>query len=265
MILMESKFKLIGLTETHDDVALDLIRIYLGIALFVRGVLFMVDQSLVIALTQQDNIDWLIPIILIHTVTLAHIIGGVMLAAGLLTRLAALIQIPVLIVAVFLAFVEGGLLAPEQSLELSALVLFLLCVFFLFGSGTLSLDEIIFLRGSGTEAGEELTEEEREERVRERVEKQRREKLAAAEQQRLRVRDRAPSEPVAVPTAAERRARSVLVVKYAVVAVLGLALFILGITNLPPGISANELLAIAGVVVFIMGAFALFYRSAFKE
>lgn len=262
---MEKKFKLVGLTETHDDVGLDLIRIFLGIALFIRGVLFMSDQSRVIGLVQQEGVDWLVPIILIHAVTLAHIIGGLMLAAGLFTRLAALIQIPVLIVAVFLAFVQGGLLAPEQSLELAALVLFLLCVLFLFGAGSISLDELIFLRGSGVEAGEEITEEERKKRVEERVAQQRREKMEEAERQRQRVADRAPSVPKPGPTAAERRARTVLIVKYVVVALIGAVLFILGITNLPPGISINELAAIAGVVVFVFGAFALFYRSAFKN
>ncbi len=262
---MEKKFTLVGLTETHDDVGLDLIRIFLGIALFVRGVLFMSDQSRVIGLVQQEGVDWLVPIILIHAVTLAHIIGGLMLAAGLFTRLAALIQIPVLIVAVFLAFVQGGLLAPEQSLELAALVLFLLCILFLFGAGSISLDELIFLRGSGEEAGEEITEEQRKKRVEERVAQQRREKIEEAERQRQRVADRTPTAPKPGPTAAERRARTILIVKYAVVALIGVVLFILGITNLPPGISINELAAIAGVVVFVFGAFALFYRSAFKN
>ncbi|MDX1429295.1 MAG: DoxX family membrane protein [Rhodothermales bacterium] len=262
---MEKKFKLIGLTETHDDVALDLIRIVLGLALFVRGVLFMSDQSRVIAMVQQEDADWLVPIILIHGVTLVHIIGGLMLSAGLFTRLAALIQIPVLIVAVFLAFVQGGLLAPEQSLELAALVLILLCILFAFGAGTWSLDEVIFLRGSGIEAGEEITDEERQQRIKERVERQRREKLEEAERQRQRVAERTPVVHTPGPTAAEKRARTVLIVKYLVVALIGIVLFILGITNLPPGISVNELAAITGVVVFVFGAFALFYRSAFRD
>ncbi len=263
---MRKKFTLFGLTETHDDIGLDVIRVFLGIALLVRGALFMADQSRVMSMVQQEEMDWLLPIILIHAVTLAHIVGGFMLAAGLFTRVAALIQIPVLIVAVFLATMQGGLLAPAQSLELSVLVLFLLAIFFVFGSGTFSLDEMIFARGSGIEVGERITEEERERRVAERVEQLRREKEAAAEQQRRLVQERQPVGGAATkrPTAAERRARTVLIVKYVVVAVLGVALFILGITNLPPGISLNEVAAIAGVVIFIFGAFALFYRSAFR-
>ncbi len=264
---MERKFKLFGLTQTHDDIGLDVIRVFLGIALLVRGALFMADQSRVMSMVQQEEMDWLVPIILIHAVTLAHIVGGFMLAAGLFTRVAALIQIPVLVVAVFLATLQGGLLAPAQSLELSALVLFLLAIFFFFGSGTLSLDEMIFARGSGIEAGEQITEEERERRVAHRVEQQRQEKLEAAERERQRVQEREPVGRAASsrPTAAERRARTVLIVKYVVVALIGAALFILGITNLPPGISVNEIAAIAGVVVFIFGAFALFYRSAFRD
>jgi uncharacterized membrane protein YphA (DoxX/SURF4 family) len=74
-----------------------------------------------------------------------------LLALGLLTRLVALVQIPILAGAVFIVHRQDGLFALGQSLEFSALVLFLLCVVFVSGAGRLSLDHVIF----GTPAHDE--------------------------------------------------------------------------------------------------------------
>ena len=70
-------------------------------------------------------------------------IGGLSLALGLLTRLGSLLQIPVLFGAVFLVHLKQGLLSVGQSLELSVLVLILLLLYFIFGSGVLSVDNYL--------------------------------------------------------------------------------------------------------------------------
>ena len=116
--------------EIHQEVGYALIRTYLGIALFIRGVIFLTDPSAITDLALQRNVGWVGPY-----VTFAHLVGGLMLTVGLLTRIAALIQIPVLLGAVFLVHLEQGLMATGQSLELSVLVLFLLAVFLLSGIG----------------------------------------------------------------------------------------------------------------------------------
>ena len=120
----------------------DLMRAYLGIGLFVRGVLFVTEPELLLGY-MQDIHSWFLPYALVHFVAVAHICGGLMLAAGLLTRLAAAIQLPILFGAVFLVHSSGGLLNPGQSLEFSALVLALLVVYFVFGSGELSVDRVL--------------------------------------------------------------------------------------------------------------------------
>ncbi|MEX0601413.1 MAG: DoxX family protein, partial [Rhodothermales bacterium] len=71
------------------------------------------------------------------------LVGGIMIAIGLFTRAAALVQLPALVGAVFVVHFQGGLLAPSQSLEFSALVLFLLVLVFLWGSGNLSVDNYV--------------------------------------------------------------------------------------------------------------------------
>jgi len=129
----------------HRAVALDLVRIYLGIGLFVRGVLFASQSQGVAALVDLSQFSFA-SAALAHYVTFAHLLGGLLLAAGLLTRLTALIQIPILAGAVFLVHLEQGLLSADQSLEFSALVFFLLVVVFVFGPGEWSADRYVFER-----------------------------------------------------------------------------------------------------------------------
>jgi uncharacterized membrane protein YphA (DoxX/SURF4 family) len=120
----------------------DLVRAYLGVGLFVRGVLFVSQPELVLGYL-QDIHGWFLPYALVHFIAIAHLCGGLMLALGILTRVAAAIQIPILFGAVFFVHSSTGLLNPGQSLEFSGLVLALLLVYLTFGSGELSVDVLL--------------------------------------------------------------------------------------------------------------------------
>ncbi len=143
---MATTHRLIEWTDAHRDVAFDLVRMYLGIGLFVRGWLFITDSSTLMSLLADTGESTFISAALVHYVALVHLCGGLLMAFGLLTRVAALVQIPVLVGAVFLVHLDDGLLASGQSLEFSALVLFLLVMTFFHGSGRLSLDYYLFER-----------------------------------------------------------------------------------------------------------------------
>lgn len=136
---------LLHAAEEHKEVVLDLVRIYLGTGLFVRGVLFVMETEGVQALVDLSEFS-LLSAAVVHYVSFVHLLGGLMLAVGLLTRLSALLQIPVLAGAVFLVHWQEGLLSANQSLEFSALVLFLLVVVFLWGPGRWSADYYVFVR-----------------------------------------------------------------------------------------------------------------------
>lgn len=131
--------------NAHREKVLDLIRIYLGIGLFVRGILFISAASGVEALVDLSGFS-VASALIAHYVTFAHLLGGVMIAAGLFTRLATLIQLPILVGAAFFVHWQEGLLSATQSLEFSALVLFLLLVVLVFGSGRWSADYYVFVR-----------------------------------------------------------------------------------------------------------------------
>ena len=126
--------------DTHKERAFDLLRIYLGLGLFIRGVLFIADSSAYAELISGSSTPTFESAALMHYVALAHIGGGILLALGLLTRLAALIQIPILAGAVFFVHLPEGLTSADQSLEFAALVLVLLVLVFVYGSGKWSVD-----------------------------------------------------------------------------------------------------------------------------
>ena len=138
----------------YRGTAFDLLRIYLGLGLFVRGVLFIADSGNFIELLSPNSGALLRSTLVVHYVALAHLFGGTMMATGLLTRVAALVQIPVLVGAVFVSQLQGGLLSASQSFEFSALVLFLLILIFLYGSGTWSADYYLFKRKADAQAEE---------------------------------------------------------------------------------------------------------------
>jgi uncharacterized membrane protein YphA (DoxX/SURF4 family) len=128
--------------EAHPKVWLDGVRIYLGIGLFVRGVLLFTSshQGYITAVLGQLGDSWLITVALLHYIALAHLVGGLMLVFGVLTRIAAAVQLPILAGAVFVVHRHEGLLAAGQSLEFAALVLFLLSVIAIAGPGPVSVD-----------------------------------------------------------------------------------------------------------------------------
>ena len=139
--------------ETHADRLIDLIRIYLGIGLFIKAIYFMTHTEEAVRMVAQAGDLWFAPAAMIHYVILAHLMGGLFLALGLLTRIAAAVQLPILLYAVFYLHLPKMLaIGPRQNLEFSALVLFLLSMIFLYGSGRWSFDYYIFKRGSAETA-----------------------------------------------------------------------------------------------------------------
>jgi uncharacterized membrane protein YphA (DoxX/SURF4 family) len=136
----------IAWAESRREIWLDCVRIYLGLGLFARGLLLITNTSTgyFVDMLQRSGHPWVMTGLVLHYVMLAHFVGGGMLALGFLTRIAALVQIPILAGAVFVVHRSDGLFAMGQSLEFSALVLFLLVLFLISGAGRLSLDHAVF-------------------------------------------------------------------------------------------------------------------------
>jgi uncharacterized membrane protein YphA (DoxX/SURF4 family) len=124
--------------DMHRPVWMDFIRIALGVLLFWKGVEFADNMNRLMSLMANLPFGNFMMVILAHYVLFAHILGGVLLMTGLLTRVACLIQIPILLVALFV-----NIFNQFSELSLSLLVLVLLIYFMIIGSGRWSLDWFI--------------------------------------------------------------------------------------------------------------------------
>jgi putative oxidoreductase len=135
------------------SLGLDVIRIYLGVGLMVRGALFIGHPEVLLDFLKGSH-SWFLPLAAAQYVAAAHLCGGILLALGLGTRVAAAVQIPPLLGAVLFVHLGEGLLTAGQSLEFAALVLAMLTAFTAFGSGRLSLDAWIARRNAETQGDE---------------------------------------------------------------------------------------------------------------
>ncbi len=131
--------------KIHGDIALDLIRIYLGIGLIIKALFFMGHRDYLLQLMDSDGSLWFAPAIMVHYLFLAHLCGGICLALGLLTRAAAIIQLPILLTALFYVHLPHMVASVEarQSAEFAGLVLFLLVLISIYGAGRWSLDYML--------------------------------------------------------------------------------------------------------------------------
>ncbi|GAA3577593.1 DoxX family protein [Snuella lapsa] len=120
----------------HTYIPLDLLRIALGVFLFIKGINFMADSEMLVMLFKPIE-SWAGGMLAIHYVAPAHFIGGLLIVFGLLTRWAIIAQVPILIGAIAINFVGD----MDTNNLILAIATTLICGFFLlYGSGKHSLD-----------------------------------------------------------------------------------------------------------------------------
>ena len=130
--------------RAHEDLFIDLVRIYLGCGLVVKAVFLMNHQDYLRQMISDSDVAWLGGAIIAQYVILAHLVGGAMLALGIATRVAAFAQLPILLGAIFSLYLPRfATVEPRQYLEYAGLVAFLLMLFGIFGAGRFSLDYVM--------------------------------------------------------------------------------------------------------------------------
>lgn len=122
--------------NAHTYLPVDVLRMALGVFLFMKGVYFVSNiQYLVDLISPIDKIGG--GMFLLHYIAPAHLVGGILIFFGLLTRWAIIAQLPILICAIIINFMGY---MHHQNLFLALLSLGV-CVFFLiYGSGKNSAD-----------------------------------------------------------------------------------------------------------------------------
>jgi putative oxidoreductase len=141
---MNTVHKIEAWGDTHHPKVLDIIRIALGIFLLLKGVAFMENTAYLQDLIENQNVVHIssgVLMALVYYVTFAHLVGGVLIMLGTLTRFACIIQIPIVVAAVFLS---GIFIEPVNALMWPSIIaLVLLSLFTVIGSGPWSLDRFV--------------------------------------------------------------------------------------------------------------------------
>lgn len=125
----------------HHPKWLDYIRIVLGITLIWKGIAFAFNLHCFTTLMENAQLGTAVGIsILAHVIIALHIIGGLLIALGTSTRLFCLLNLPILLVAVFFVNLPADIFRPYAEFWLSGLVTAGLVCFLVVGDGTFSIE-----------------------------------------------------------------------------------------------------------------------------
>jgi len=123
----------------HQPQWLVIVRIALGLCLLAKGISFIRNSTILQEIFTNSSIphglSWMA-----YFIPWAHLFGGFLIVIGLFTRLAALLQIPILIGAIIFVNTRFGVYSGQSDLLFSILVLVLLVLFLIEGSGSYSVD-----------------------------------------------------------------------------------------------------------------------------
>ena len=128
--------------DRHHPKWVDIFRFALGIFLCYKGVTFLENMGTMINQMSVflPNIYFSLSI-LGHYIVFAHLVGGLMLAFGLLTRAACIMQIPILIGAIFFINSSEGMFNSYSQMIITVVCLLGLFYFLIAGNGPWSVDK----------------------------------------------------------------------------------------------------------------------------
>jgi len=119
--------------ETHSMVPLTVVRVYLGVGLFIKGIYFLQNREVLDAILASASLPQ-VPFSVAPYIIGAHLVGGLLLAAGLFTRLAAFLQMPIFYGAIAYAYAgQMTTLEARQGFEFAGLMFFLSGLLVAFG------------------------------------------------------------------------------------------------------------------------------------
>jgi len=129
-------------SHTNQSFFLLIARIILGMVLIVKGLFFISHAQHLKELILQSRFAAGVGFITSY-VTFAHLFGGVFIIIGLFTRIAVLLQLPVVLAAIFFILPTQGMADFGSDFILSLLVLALLIYILLKGSGPISMEHYL--------------------------------------------------------------------------------------------------------------------------
>lgn len=133
---MKAIDKLNKWANARTNIALDLLRIGIGVFLFIKGIQFAEQIELLADLIKPKDSN-AFTLLLANYIVMVHFAGGLMIIFGLLTRLCCLLFIPMLVGAVVVNFT--GVMDTSNLIQAS-LALAVTAFFLIYGSGKHSVD-----------------------------------------------------------------------------------------------------------------------------
>jgi putative oxidoreductase len=125
----------------HHPKWLDYFRIILGLVLIWKGIAFASNLHAFTNMMKDAMLGVAVSIsLLAHIIIVLHIIGGLLIAVGSHTRLFCLLNLPILIVAVFFVNLRANIFSPYAEFWVSVIVLIGLICFLIEGNGVLSVE-----------------------------------------------------------------------------------------------------------------------------
>jgi len=130
--------------DTHHPKFIDIVRIVLGAFLLWKGISFMENTEYLKQLITDQTVIDVSPAILmslVYYVMFAHMVGGILIGVGILTRFGCILQIPIVLGAIFLSGIFQD--AINYMVWPSVAALAALVIFLILGSGPWSLDRYL--------------------------------------------------------------------------------------------------------------------------
>ena len=134
----------------NADALIAVVRMGVGVILLWKAMQFFFSQNAFLAQFESIGNMWFAPVIWAHLVILTHFFGGTCLLMGIGTRIASIMQIPILLGAVFMVhFNSLSSMTNLAEAHLAIVTLALLFFYAIRGSGTHSLDYKSILKEEG--------------------------------------------------------------------------------------------------------------------
>jgi uncharacterized membrane protein YphA (DoxX/SURF4 family) len=130
--------------DAHQSKWLDILRMILGALLFFKAIEFINNMEDLSALMGRSHFLASISLgSMGHYIIMIQLVGGFLVATGCLTRIACLLQIPILLGAVIFVNAPAGIVPTDSNWWLSFAILLGLVFFLIVGGGPWSADRLL--------------------------------------------------------------------------------------------------------------------------
>lgn len=129
--------------DSHHSRYMDIVRVALGIFLCYKAIFFLNNMSALIGLMGNNNMGFksFNVVFLGQFIVIIHLMGGLLIAIGIHTRLASLIQIPILVGALILMN-NSNVFVTGWDTAIAVITLILLIFFAIIGNGPWSYSKM---------------------------------------------------------------------------------------------------------------------------